>query len=226
MKETSSEEVAAYLKEHPSFFEQNSLVLEYLKIPHGNEGQVVSLLEYQVALVKKKYRKLQQEVKDLLSIAQDNEKLLRSTLQFSVHLLNTASLPNLVEKTEESACQLFKVEAANIRLFENESFAWPIEAGVPLSRQETEFLFGPFFSANKPWCGPLYIPQLYTLFGEKAEQIASVGLVILKTTTAPLGVFALGSYEKTRFHAGMETLFLEFIGNILSHRIALFYAAL
>lgn len=219
------EEVAAYLKAHSTFFEQHVDLLEHLKIPHGQAG-VASLLEYQAQLLKEKHHKLQNNVKELLLVAEANEKLLRSAMQFSVQLFRATSLCHLIEGAEQAACHLFAVEVASIRFFENESLVWPSEVGAVLPQKEAEFLFGPFFSRGVPWCGPLYPPQLNYLFDEKAEQIASSGIVILKTAVTPLGIFALGSSDKLRFQEGAGTLFLEFIGNILSHRTALFYAPL
>ncbi len=66
----SAESVVAYLTANPEFFIQNQSVLKQLTIPHALEGNVHSLIERQVALLREENNELKKSIKqnDDLSI--------------------------------------------------------------------------------------------------------------------------------------------------------------
>ena len=59
------------------------------------------------------------------------------------------------------------------------------------------------------------------LFGQDANDIGSVALVPLGEKTSPLGVLALGSTDRDRFHPGMSTEFLARMADLISDAVSL-----
>ncbi len=58
------------------------------------------------------------------------------------------------------------------------------------------------------------------LFGPEAASIGSVALVPLGEGAASLGLLALGSAERERFHPGMSTEFLKRMGELITDALS------
>ena len=72
--ELSEQAVQDYLEAHPDFFENNAALLSSLRVPHGS-GAAVSLVERQVSVLRQKELKLERQLKELISVARDNDVL-------------------------------------------------------------------------------------------------------------------------------------------------------
>ncbi len=66
--------------------------------------------------------------------------------------------------------------------------------------------FDTLFATGKPRCGQVRDSQRELLFGSEANDIGSVALVPLGDHGS-LGLLALGSTDRDRFHPGMSTEF-------------------
>ena len=58
------------------------------------------------------------------------------------------------------------------------------------------------------------------LFGQDANDIGSVALVPLADKSGPLGVLALGSTDRDRFHPGMSTEFLGRMADLIADSLS------
>jgi uncharacterized protein len=74
------------------------------------------------------------------------------------------------------------------------------------------------FKMKRPICGLLADERVHCLFGGNAPDVASAVMIPL-IDGRRLGVLALGSADKERFHAGMGTLFLGYLGELVSRAI-------
>ena len=72
-----------------------------------------------------------------------------------------------------------------------------------------------FTPSNEPLCGRLKSTQLKRLFGSNADTIASSVLIPLRKDTLH-GVVALGSADEHRFNPGMDTLYLQRMGELIA----------
>ena len=92
--------------------------------------------------------------------------------------------------------------------------------------------FETLFSSGKPRCGQVRDTQREFLFGQDASEIGSVALVPLLPLVAPgepagataglggpLGVLALGSADRDRFHPGMSTEFLARMADLIADSV-------
>ncbi len=75
--------------------------------------------------------------------------------------------------------------------------------------------FESLFASGKPRCGQVRDSQREFLFGTDANDMGSVALVPLGDKGS-LGLLALGSTDRDRFHPGMSTEFLARMGDLVA----------
>jgi hypothetical protein len=79
--------------------------------------------------------------------------------------------------------------------------------------------FDALLATGKPRCGQVRDSQRDFLFGPEAASIGSVALVPLGDG-GTLGLLALGSAERERFHPGMSTEFLKRMGELITDALS------
>ena len=79
--------------------------------------------------------------------------------------------------------------------------------------------FEALLATGKPRCGQVRDTQRDFLFGPEAASIGSVALVPLGEAGS-LGLLALGSAERERFHPGMSTEFLKRMGELITDALS------
>ncbi len=113
----------------------------------------------------------------------------------------------MVNALQDRLHEDFHAEAVELHLFFSEEA--DREANPDLDG------FADLLDSGKPVCGPLAMAQLTYLFGPQAEDIKSTALIAIKEQGI-LGVLAIGSQNKDRFHPGMGTDYLTRLGEIVS----------
>ena len=79
--------------------------------------------------------------------------------------------------------------------------------------------FDALLATGKPRCGQVRDTQRDFLFGPESPSIGSVALVPLGENGA-IGLLALGSAERERFHPGMSTEFLKRMGELITDALS------
>jgi uncharacterized protein YigA (DUF484 family) len=79
--------------------------------------------------------------------------------------------------------------------------------------------FEALLATGKPRCGQVRDTQRDFLFGPESASIGSVALVPLGEN-GTLGLLALGSAERERFHPGMSTEFLKRMGELITDALS------
>jgi uncharacterized protein YigA (DUF484 family) len=94
------DEIADYLKNNPSFFEQYADLMAQIFVPHPHGGRAVSLAERQMLTLREKNRTTESKLAELIAFGEENdaisEKVHRlavaliaaETFQAVIHLLN------------------------------------------------------------------------------------------------------------------------------------------
>jgi len=207
--------VADYLRQHPSFFEDKPTLLADLRVPH-TAGTAVSLVERQVAVLREGNASLQDQLESLLQVARENDKLNALLHTFTLRIIESDSLETLLQLIDKQLRLSFSADLVSVRLL-----ACTEDAAL-LSRDEfpddADALCGLFrreLSGSKPFCGQLSNEQLAALFGEQAESVASSALLPLGSRGA-YGLLVIGSYERDRYHAGIDTAFLKNLSEVVS----------
>lgn len=85
----SAEGVAAYLDSNPEFFLRNPAVLKQLSIPHAVTGNVHSLIERQVTLLRDENNELKKTIQQGDNLANVQRHLQHHIYQFTFELLKT-----------------------------------------------------------------------------------------------------------------------------------------
>src|SRR6516162_4734113 len=72
---TEEESIAAYLLNHPDFFERHLNLLARLRVPHVRAGSTVSLVERQISVLREKHADLERKLTELVRAGRANDLL-------------------------------------------------------------------------------------------------------------------------------------------------------
>jgi uncharacterized protein YigA (DUF484 family) len=216
------ESVARYLQGHPDFFERNLGVLARLKLPHLRTGSAISLVERQVEVLRDARAAAETRLADFIRVARANDALADRIHRFTRRLLRATSFAATLAELEASLREDFDAFNALLVLIRPAPAAAAVggERFVRVVASDDANLksFENLFAAGKPRCGQVRDSQRSFLFGGEAAEVGSVALVPLGRRTeeaAPMGLLALGSPDRERFHPGMSTEFLARMGELV-----------
>lgn len=208
--------VIAYLNAHPEFLGHHPELLLRMSIPHPQAG-ASSLLERQIRLARDKHRDLQGQVIELLQAAAGNEQLFRQCQHLVLRVLDQTRiaperLAGLLDTVETELRRGFGLDAAVILLAPERFPALPERARLDADARDRQL--GPELLAGV-WCGTPTLAERAFLFGAAGAALQSAASLPLGAN-GRLGLLALASSDPERFRAGMGTLFLDFVGALLT----------
>ena len=218
------ERMAAYLRLHPEFFNRHPEVAARIEIPHAC-GDAVSLIEYQVSVLRDQNHQLRHRLQDLISHARENEELGARLQRLTLSLIDCSDLEEIFATLYESLRESFQADRAAIRLFLPPRAEEHARLAEFVTKDEGgRAVFEPILAGNKPVCGRLKQEQTNALFGGEGQAVASGALLPLGVIE-PSGILAIGSYDEKRFQPGMGTVFLRQLGEVAAHVIQPYVAA-
>ncbi len=216
---TWEEAVTRYLEDNPDYFLQHSEMLAGLKIPHPERDGVVSLVERQLQVLRDQNHGLQRQLRELVTIARENDVLGGRLHHFALALVDAASIEDVLNTAQDLLRQEFKLDEVVIR------FA----GGTPAVVGRPEFSDGDDpqlslllkqFQRGRPICGGKYEDKvMHYLFGGAAGEVRSTAMIALGVDALE-GVLCLGSRDPHRFHPEMGTVYLARIGELLTRAVA------
>jgi hypothetical protein len=213
----SAEQVAAWLLQHPDFFQGHEELLDHLRIPHPHTGEAVSLLERLVQRLRCRYQEMEQRQNEMLKAARDSENVVNRLHHLALELMTCDGLDAVVATCNEMLRGDFKADNVVLRLI-----------GHGKSRDGLHFIspddkslkqLATLFRKRQPVCGRLRPRQQIFLFGEEGADIKSAVLIPLYEARE-IGVLALGSANEARFYPGMGTLFIAQLGDLVARALA------
>jgi len=209
------EVVANYLRRHPGFLSEFPDVLESLQLSHAS-GSASSLIERQVAQLRKKNRELSQQLNRMMQVASENEQLMSRLHQLTLELMAIDSTPAFFQHLGRSLLDDFRADVLRIYLFDRK-FANLLNEEVQTVDRNDERLqqFQVHLEKNQTVCGRFGESKLNFLFDAKARWVQSTALVPLGEKGAE-GIMAIGSSDPARFYPGMGTLFLDLLADVIS----------
>jgi uncharacterized protein YigA (DUF484 family) len=217
--DVSIKQVRGFLRDHPTFLDENPDILETMIVNH-KPGGAVSLVERQLAALRERNALLVHQLDSLVVIAKDNELMFDKTRRLVVNLLDTNSLASVVEALYDSLGTDFGVSSFSVSLFVNKNCLENSMARVTSLEDATEQVPN-IINATAPVCGTLRNEENIFLFGKAQDNIGSVAAILLGKTTK-LGILALGNPSPDFYNSKMGTLFLEHIGDILNRLLPLY----
>jgi uncharacterized protein YigA (DUF484 family) len=205
--------VVEFLETHPEFFARHQSLLQHLRIPH-QRGGAISLVERQTEMLREQNREMRSQLHDLLDAARYNDLQFEKTKRLVLSLLEAATLDQLTDAIDEGLCQDFNGDMTRLVLFDQQ-----IEnAGGNLksvSLQQAKTQIAELIDTDWALCGTLTERQRQFLFDDRADKVLSAAVIpLIKGNN--LGLLAIGSFEANYFHSSMGTLFLNYVGEVLS----------
>jgi uncharacterized protein YigA (DUF484 family) len=214
--ETEEESIAVYLQHNPDFFERHHAVLARLRLPHARGGSTISLVERQIEVLREKHAAVEAKLAEFVRVARANDALADKLHRFTRQLLRAGSREGVIATMESGLRVDFDAFHSVLVLVGSHPDVTP-QRFVRVVRPDDPNLksFETLFSNGKPRCGQARDSQREFLFGSDANDIGSVALVPLGEKGS-IGLLALGSTDRDRFHPGMSTEFLARMADLIA----------
>jgi uncharacterized protein YigA (DUF484 family) len=215
-QQTEEETVAHYLQQNPEFFENHLPLLARLRLPHARGSSTISLVERQVEVLRERHAALEQKLADFVTVARANDAVAEKLHRFTRRLLRAQTRQSAIEQLEASLREDFDSFHSVLVLIGEQDAVVPQRFVRMVSADDVNLKsFESLFTSGKPRCGQARDSQREFLFAADAADIGSVALVPLGDHGA-LGLLALGSTDRDRFHPGMSTDFLARLADLIS----------
>jgi uncharacterized protein YigA (DUF484 family) len=221
--QTDEERIERYLSLNPDFFERHQPLLARMRLPHMRTGSTVSLVERQVEVLRDQKSEADRRLAEFVAVARANDQLADRIHRFTRRLLRAPTAATALVSLEASLREDFDAfhsvllltsPGDSLRLVEQEPFLRKLPHDDANMRT-----FDALLATGKPRCGQVRDSQRDFLFGPEAASIGSVALVPLGEAGA-VGLLALGSAERERFHPGMSTEFLKRMGELITDALS------
>jgi uncharacterized protein YigA (DUF484 family) len=221
--QTDEERIERYLSLNPDFFERHLPLLARMRLPHMRTGSTVSLVERQVEVLREQKTDADRRLAEFIAVARSNDTLAERIHRFTRRLLRAptalAALASLEASLREDfdafhSVLLLTAPVASLATAELEPFLRKLPADDANIRS-----FEALLATGKPRCGQVRDTQRDFLFGPESASIGSVALVPLGDN-GTVGLLALGSAERERFHPGMSTEFLKRMGELITDALS------
>tara|TARA_B100000586_G_scaffold265506_1_gene237290 strand:+ start:858 stop:1532 length:675 start_codon:yes stop_codon:yes gene_type:complete len=210
----SSKEVADYLILNPDFFKENPEVLNSIEIVHDS-GAAVSLIQKQVELLRSDYNSTTDKLMELLANAKSNDDIFILTKKLILDLINASKVEEITVLLEKRFKTDFGAEKSRVLFFTESNKNLP-KGRVKSPTEASDKLAG-LVNPGEIFCGEVSQDFSRFIFNDKAP-VKEVALVPLTSKTLH-GVIALGSDQQGKYTENKDTLFLDFIAEVVSKLI-------
>lgn len=215
--------IAAWLRKHPAFFHGHPDLLMELSIPHES-GKAISLLERQVAVFRERQSSLQDQIFEFIGNARNNDNLFEKTRLVVLDILRANTFAAVLDLMTERLRADFDASASALVFVSDAS-----GGTTPVTRLGTTAVktaLGDLFAKQRTYCGALNQVQQQLLFPGQSAPIVSAAIVPLhlredSTVRTQYGrpLLLIGSTRDQHFNSSLDTLFLDFIGEVLTVRL-------
>jgi uncharacterized protein YigA (DUF484 family) len=221
--QTDEERIERYLSLNPDFFERHQPLLARMRLPHMRTGSTVSLVERQVEVLREQKTEADRRLAEFIAVARANDTLAERIHRFTRRMLRAPNAVAAIGTLEASLREDFDAFHSVLVLTAPIASLVGVEAEPFLRKLPADDAnirtFEALLATGKPRCGQVRDTQRDFLFGPESASIGSVALVPLGEN-GTLGLLALGSAERERFHPGMSTEFLKRMGELITDALA------
>jgi len=206
--------IAQYLAKHPDFFDRHGDVLRDLRLQHPS-GRAVSLIEKQVSALRERNTELRHRLNQLLDNARQNDRLFERSKRLVLALLECDELGDLVDALYYSLDKEFNIPFVRLILFRRPTLPSSIRV---TSEDEALVVLGRHLKASRAVGGGLSREEIEFLFDKDHPKVGSAAMVPLYYNQ-PLGVLAVGHDDPKHYQAGLGTIFLTHIAEVLNRLV-------
>ncbi|TDX28635.1 hypothetical protein DFO67_10914 [Modicisalibacter xianhensis] len=214
----SPEAVARWLARHPDFFVGREGLLQQLKLPHPETQGAISLLERLVLDLRERAEGAEWRLEQLLESARHNESQYRRTRELILALLEAEDSDALGQALATQLSERFRTQSVALwcapSLTDREPqppqpprFVLDETAGTRLAALLDGRTSRCRRLSRKDW--QRLLPHI-----EPPNQAGSCALTRL-TLGEPLGYLILASHDTEHFRASLDTLFTEYLGDVV-----------
>ncbi|MGE8638504.1 MAG: DUF484 family protein [Achromobacter sp.] len=212
----TAQDIAAFLQEHPGFFDEHADVFATMQVPHPHGSRAISLGERQILTLRERNRELEWRLNELVRNATANESIGTHVAKWCSRLLSENDAQRVPGEIALGLAEQFELNHVALRLW-NLSELPPTGYGEPVSQDVRTFTD----SLKTPYCGTDTAFEAAGWLDSTPKSLALVPLR-LEADGAAVGLLVLGSDDPERFTPEMGTAFLESIGQLASaalHRL-------
>jgi uncharacterized protein YigA (DUF484 family) len=213
-----AQNVASYLKEHPQFFAGRDDLLLSLEIPH-DRGHSVSLVERQVSLLREKNIALRRQLNDLVSSAKLNDETFSRSRKLLLAMLDASCPEDFFAAIEDCLKNDFKCSGYRLLVF-SDNYSEPADWVSLIPIEDVRKSLPGLVENKKPVLGVLREEEMQYIFRDSASKVNSAAVTPLRLGSDE-GFLALGNKDPQYFHAGMGTIFLNFIVDVIARLLPL-----
>lgn len=207
----NADQVANYLRDHPTFFEDHAPILAEIQLPHPHGGRAISISERQILTLREKNKILDGKLMELIQFGKENEKLNEKIHHLAVALLGEHQLESVIDMICASLEEQFGVPHVTLRLWGQENRIDDRPEFTEVSQEIKEFTA----AMTAPYCGQHAVYEVDHWFGESAGHLRSFALIPLKRDQV-FGLLVLASEDAARFYPAMGTLYLHRLSELAS----------
>lgn len=200
------DDVAAYLKEHPEFFESYADVVADVMIPHPHGGRAISISERQILTLRERAKQLEVKLGEMIQFGEENDVISEKVHRLGLALIATHDVAGLSHVVDFNLREDFAVPHVVLRLW---------HAGATADVQASDATRAFAAGLLHPHCGPLVMADTAPFFGEAASLLKSYAYIPLRGRDT-FGLLALASEDAQRFYPEMGTLYLTRIGEVIA----------
>lgn len=207
------EQISAFLRNEPHFFEQHANLLSDIFLPSPHGSGVISLAERQQLAQRDKIRMLEGITTQMIKNAEENEIISEKVHKLSVQLLTNQSFITLQEQISEILELEFSVSQSLLRI-------WIRPSNSAITQDDVFTAVDEDFSSwvmglATPYCGTRPAAS-GNLLDENLHSFAFIPLAKQSVNQRAFGVLILGAEDKNRFKSDMGTMYLERIGELVA----------
>jgi uncharacterized protein YigA (DUF484 family) len=197
----TDELVSRYLQDNPEFFNRNAALLSSIKLIDHQRG-TVSLVERQQQKLRENVYALQEEITQLMTVAQHNERLFILYSDIYLRLIDCTCAAQLLDCLHQATTDLLSFSCLKLWLipelgFEHENVVTNDCGGIIQNRLDKEDYY----------FGRLQKRELELIFSKSVS--GSVALIKLVHNDSELGFLAISSEDAEHFDPRMDTLLLS-----------------
>ncbi|MHB1187127.1 DUF484 family protein [Thiobacillus sp.] len=206
------EHIAEFLTRHPNFFNDFPTLLAELHIPHPHGTHAVSMSERQLIAMRDKVHMLENKLAELIQFGEENDGISEKLHALTLALVAARTPQDIVAALALHLREGFAVPHHALRAWNLATDSMPglIEPASQAVRDSVAAM-------AQPVCGALAVNDVSDWFGEVSPHLRAFACIPLRPApaAAPVGLLVLASEEAKRFYAGMGTLYLERLGQLV-----------
>lgn len=206
----TEQDIINHLKGNKDFFLRHGEILEKMTLPSSVDGNIASFNDFQNRKLANKIEKLEERNKRLITTAISNIESTAKINDLTLSLLRSENKEVMMHHFREVIQNDLDLDSAQVILKAEQSASY-------------QDICAQSFANNKTVCLRTSSDKTTCLHEGGNICIRSEALIKLANTSGEdFAILTLGSRDIQRFHEGQGTELLEFLGDVISYKLALF----